>query len=205
MKIQFPVPFATVLLLAIAGMALFWLSEQDDQVNKEGTAQLQVQPTSPAVTTNMSDLRVIVAGFTVPGAAPSLACSLRADQHFCFYTVQAGDTFSDVAAKYGLRGNAHVTAGELIAHSNWPRIGSTDEFLSIGTILRVPAGTGVIYSACRHETAQSIAKMYGVEAQSIVSVPGNPFDSEGRLAGGDYAFIPSPEKLPERKVDSSCF
>jgi LysM repeat protein len=117
-----------------------------------------------------------------PGGAP-----------YCVYTVQEGDTLSDIAERLGLESTAAFSAAELVALSN----GLNDAqnwLIQIDQELRVPVASGVIHTVSESETVSAVAELYGVPTADVVAANG--------LADGDTVvvgatlLIPSPNLWP---------
>ncbi len=76
------------------------------------------------------------------------------------YVVQAGDSLSKVAARYGITTDTILWANDL----------SLDEQLKTGMILRIPPVSGVFHTVTSGDTISEIALYYGVDADDIVRV-----------------------------------
>ena len=89
------------------------------------------------------------------------------------YTVQAGDTPWSIGEKFGLRPETIL----------WGNAGMSAEAgnLSIGVTLKIPPVDGVLHEVQEGETVESIAALYGAEADVIREFPGNGLAAPGSL------------------------
>jgi surface antigen len=92
------------------------------------------------------------------------------------YTVQAGDTATSVAAKYGLQANTILWANNL-----------TSDTLTTGTSLKILPTDGVLYTVKSGDTVASIASTYSADQSQIVLY--NDLDLSG-LTPGAQIIIP---------------
>ena len=76
------------------------------------------------------------------------------------YIVKAGDTIEKIAAHYGVSPDTVYWANDL----------ESSDILSIGTSLRVPPVSGVVYTVVSGDTLSEIAQKYDVDAHEIVRV-----------------------------------
>lgn len=107
------------------------------------------------------------------------------------YIVQAGDTISTIAEKFGVSSDT----------IRWENDLTSVKTLKTGQKLRILPVTGVLYAVKRGDTIYSIAKKHGVDAQVIVDWPYNSFanDETFALAVGQDLIIPDgvkPKEVP---------
>jgi murein DD-endopeptidase MepM/ murein hydrolase activator NlpD len=110
------------------------------------------------------------------------------------YRVQEGDTISEIAQKFG------VSIDTIMWENNLKSIDS----IKPKQILRILPVTGVKHTVKRGETIYSIAKMYQVDAQSIIDYPFNTFtnDETFALSAGQDLIIPDGIKPQSTIVDT---
>ena len=109
--------------------------------------------------------------------------------------MQTGDTLSGIAQKLGFKGNADVTAWEMLAQSNQPDIVSVDDFLQPGQKIRVPVQSGIIHNVKSAQTLTDLAEIYDTSLAEIVAVPGNRITNLDALSVGQEVLIPNPSRL----------
>lgn len=100
------------------------------------------------------------------------------------YTVQEGDLLSFIASDYG------VTQASII----WANGLKDADSLAPGQVLRIPPITGVVHKAVSGDTASSLAKKYGADAERIIAY--NRLPKDGELKAGDEVIIPD-GKIPQ--------
>ena len=114
----------------------------------------------------------------VPQAVEALAVAIEPYQ---LYAVQSGDSASAIAARVGidlqylLWANADLRDGEL---------------LSIGQLLIVPAGNGLLHDVRFGESLSVIADRYGVSVDDIVGWTGNGIVSADQVVEDQLLFVP---------------
>jgi len=116
---------------------------------------------------------------------------------YCIYTVVQGDTLSGIAARLEFKGNASLSAAEMIAQSNKPDVVSSDH-IEPGQNLRIPKATGILHTAFSAETVSEIAAKYGVTAADIVESPYNDLGADATVQVGQHLLVPDPAQLPAR-------
>jgi LysM repeat protein len=94
------------------------------------------------------------------------------------YTVQDGDLLSFIASDYG------VTQASII----WANKLKDADSLTPGQTLRIPPITGVVHKAVSGDTATSLAKKYGGDAERIIAY--NRLPKDGTLSVGEEVIIP---------------
>ncbi|KKQ91612.1 MAG: Peptidase M23 family protein [Candidatus Woesebacteria bacterium GW2011_GWB1_39_10] len=97
------------------------------------------------------------------------------------YTVQAGDTVSTVAQKFGVSTDT----------IRWQNNLSGDK-IKVGSTLRILPVTGIAHKVAKGDTVYSIAKKYDSESQAVVDFPFNSFsnDETFELAIGQTVIVP---------------
>ncbi len=108
-----------------------------------------------------------------PLSAETLATTLEMD----VYTVQAGDTLSGVASRFGLRMMTLWWANKL----------SAKDQLHVGQHLLIPPADGVVYTVKEGDTLDGLAARYHADVDSIVTF--NQLESD-ELTAGQQLMIP---------------
>lgn len=88
------------------------------------------------------------------------------------YTVQPGDTLSQVANDFGISVNSLIWANNL----------KDSDYLSSGQELKIPPVSGVIHIVKNQDTVQSIAKKYSASEEKIIEFNGLPRDGSLKLS-----------------------
>ncbi|HLD11291.1 MAG TPA: M23 family metallopeptidase [Patescibacteria group bacterium] len=105
------------------------------------------------------------------------------------YTVQSGDTLSQIAEKFGIS----------VDTIKWENNLSSVNSITAGDEIRILPVTGVAHTVKKSETVYSIAKKYSMNPQLIVDFPFNSFTSEEfDLQVGQIVIVPDgvPPKAP---------
>jgi len=97
------------------------------------------------------------------------------------YVVQAGDTVSGIAARFGVRAEDIVV--------NNAGVISDQSLLVTGASLQVPTLPGVLHNIRVGETLAEIAEQYGVTVDDIVSFPGNRISDAGNVIEGTQILV----------------
>jgi murein DD-endopeptidase MepM/ murein hydrolase activator NlpD len=148
---------------------------------------------------HLSDPDTLLAGQAIlipsPTSLPvaSRCQDLAGDSPFCVYVVQPGDTLSEIAARFGLKGNAQVSAVEMLAQSNKPGVKVSDSIIP-GQSLRIPRQSGIVHTVLTSETLSEIAASYGVTTATLASA--NSISDGSRILIGQDLLIPDPQRLP---------
>jgi murein DD-endopeptidase MepM/ murein hydrolase activator NlpD len=112
------------------------------------------------------------------------------------YTVRTGDTASAIAARFGVD----------LQYLLWANPDLRDgELLTIGQMLVVPSGNGLLHHLRYGETLSDIAARYGVTVESIMAWDGNGIGSADEVLEEATLFVPAgvppvtilPEPTPE--------
>ena len=102
------------------------------------------------------------------------------------YIVKAGDTIEKIAAHYGVSPDTVYWANDL----------ESSDILSIGTSLRVPPVSGVVYTVVSGDTLSEIAQKYDVDAHEIVRV--NNLTDAASIRKGMDLMIPGADRKSTR-------
>ncbi|HLH27227.1 MAG TPA: LysM peptidoglycan-binding domain-containing protein [Chloroflexota bacterium] len=116
--------------------------------------------------------------------AAALAASTRKSTTPINYTVQAGDTITGLADRYGVTPLTIIAANGLL----------DDDALRVGQELVIPPTTGVLYRVQEDDTLSEIAQRFRVDLGPIVDY--NGLDSADSLSVGQRLVIPGAE--PQR-------
>lgn len=108
------------------------------------------------------------------------------------YTVQSGETLSQIAQKFNLKVDTILWANGL---------DSEKSKIKEGQVLKIPPVDGVVHKVKKGETVYSVAKKYQTSAQGLVDYPFNTFvdDESFSLAIGQVLMVPDgimPSELP---------
>jgi murein DD-endopeptidase MepM/ murein hydrolase activator NlpD len=125
-----------------------------------------------------------VSGTEVPApASEAAAASPTAAPRplFVSYTVQPGDTASSIAERFG------VTLQYLLWNNNELRDG---DVLSVGDVVFIPTGNGILHYVSLGETISGIASHFGVGVDDIVGFPGNNLSSPDQVVEGQLVYVP---------------
>lgn len=157
----------------------------------------------PVRSSSISPLSSFSAGITAAAAsAPGGGVQPLADivdprEPFVLYTIQSGDSASQVAERFDIQlrtlldNNPHLGDGELI---------------SIGQELIVPTDDGILYRVGQGDTVDTIVGLFdNVSAATVVEYRPNAIDDAANLVSGSYVLLPgatikppaAPEPEPE--------
>jgi murein DD-endopeptidase MepM/ murein hydrolase activator NlpD len=100
---------------------------------------------------------------------------------YSLYAVVAGDTASSIATRYG------ISLDYLLAANAELRDG---EMLSVGQMLIIPSGNGILYHVRYGETLSDVAARYGVTVDDIISYLGNGISSADQVTENQLVFVP---------------
>jgi murein DD-endopeptidase MepM/ murein hydrolase activator NlpD len=101
---------------------------------------------------------------------------------YTLYSVQPGDSASAIAAAAGID----------LQYLIWANADLRDEeFLTVGQLLVVPGGNGILHDVRGGETLSAIADRYGVTIDEIMAWPGNAIASVDALIEAQSIFVPN--------------
>ncbi|MFA6381957.1 MAG: M23 family metallopeptidase [Candidatus Buchananbacteria bacterium] len=109
--------------------------------------------------------------------------NLRQRDKIVYYTIQIGDTISDVAEKFGISVSTILWENNLTAYS----------LIRPGDKLTILPTSGIKYKVVKGDTIAKIAKKYDVEPGKIVEF--NKLASEQDIAVGEELLIPGAKKI----------
>jgi murein DD-endopeptidase MepM/ murein hydrolase activator NlpD len=118
---------------------------------------------------------------------------------FVSYTVQDGDTATSIASRFGL------TLQYLLWNNPELRDGDA---LSIGDVLFIPTGNGILHYVSLGETISGIATHFGVGVGDIVGHPGNQLSSPDQVVEGQLLFVPNgvpPSSIAPEPTEAPVF
>ncbi len=104
------------------------------------------------------------------------------------YEVQAGDTMSSIAARFGIEST-------YIAWNNVEVIDDAD-VLSIGDLLQIPSVPGIIHGVRAGETLTEIALRYDAEVQDVIDFSANGLADPNQLREGALILVVRGKRLP---------
>ena len=103
-------------------------------------------------------------------------------QPYSLYSVQEGDTASAIAARFGVE----------LRYMLWANPDLRDgELLTVGQMLLIPAGNGILHHMRYGETLSDLAARYGVDVSVIVGWAGNAISSADQVVEDQLVFIPN--------------
>tara|TARA_Y100000310_G_scaffold173181_1_gene173310 strand:+ start:9812 stop:10999 length:1188 start_codon:yes stop_codon:yes gene_type:complete len=107
---------------------------------------------------------------------------LRQRDKIVYYTIQGGDTISEIAEKFGITSNSILWENNLSAYS----------LIRPGDKLTILPVAGIRHKVVKNETIAKIAKKYGVEAEDIIEF--NLLGSADDIQVGEQLIIPGGKK-----------
>lgn len=108
--------------------------------------------------------------------------NLRQRDKIVYYTVQPGDTISEIGEKFGVTTNTILWENNLTAYS----------LVRPGDKLTILPFSGVQHKVGKNDTLTSIAKKYGVETEDIIET--NVLASADDIRTGELLMIPGGKK-----------
>ena len=114
------------------------------------------------------------------------------------YTVQAGETLSQIAQKFNLKVDTILWVNGL---------DSAKSKIREGQVLKIPPVDGVVHKVKKGETVYSIAKKYQTSPQGLVDYPFNTFvdDENFTLAVGQSLMVPDGVMPNEAPVNQTQY
>lgn len=108
------------------------------------------------------------------------------------YTVQAGDTVSEIAINFGISADTVLWANG--------RLEDNPDLLAVGQELIILPVSGVYHTVAQGETLEEIAARYKVEASAIAEYPLNNLTEPYELTVGQELIVPGGQKpyVPRR-------
>lgn len=98
------------------------------------------------------------------------------------YTVQAGDTVTTIAARFG------ITVQYLLWNNPVLRDG---DFIAVGDTLFIPPGNGMLHWVHYGDTLSGIAGYYSTTVDGILNWPANQLASADQIVDGSLIFVPN--------------
>ncbi|NUM25642.1 MAG: peptidoglycan DD-metalloendopeptidase family protein [Candidatus Buchananbacteria bacterium] len=108
---------------------------------------------------------------------------LRQRDKIVYYTIQQGDTISEIAEKFGITASTILWENNLTAYS----------LIRPGDKLTILPTAGIRHKVARGDTLAKIAKTYGVESDDIIEF--NKLASADDLTVGEQLMIPGGKKI----------
>ncbi len=109
--------------------------------------------------------------------------NLRTRDEIIYYTVQPGDTVSEVAERFGVTSNTLLWENNLTAYN----------LIRPGDRLAILPTAGVRHKVAKGDTIASIAKKYSVDAEKIIEF--NKLASADDINTGEQLLIPGGQKI----------
>ncbi|MCW5875716.1 MAG: peptidoglycan DD-metalloendopeptidase family protein [Anaerolineales bacterium] len=110
------------------------------------------------------------------------------------YTVQAGDTLSSIAARFGLQPETVLWANHDVLHD-------IPDFLMQGMQLLILPRDGVYHQAGGGDSVASLANFFNANAEDIIAWPGNGIDAQNpQLFIGQWVLVPDGQRALRRRV-----
>jgi murein DD-endopeptidase MepM/ murein hydrolase activator NlpD len=114
-------------------------------------------------------------------AGEAEAAGAAVQDPYSLYTVKIGDSASQIAAAHGIS----------LQYLLWANPDLQDgELLTVGHLIVVPSGDGLIWDVRQGETLSDIAARFGVDVDDIVQWGGNNLASADALIADQSLFIP---------------
>ena len=130
-----------------------------------------------------------VAGGAVVGQILSpVEEELRKRDEIIYYTVQPGDTISEIAEQFGITTNTILWENNLSAYN----------LIRPGDKLTILPTAGIQHKVSKGETIASIAKKYSIEAENIIEY--NKLASADDIQIGESLMIPGGKKIEPKPV-----
>ncbi len=136
--------FLMLLTIAASGVQINNSSPKDDlNVSAQTPIDTSVLPADPTLNAN-----------TAPLSAPNPVTNTpkRIRLNVVKYTVQSGDTVSDIADQFGVSADSILWAN--------PKLEDNPDMLSIGQELNIPPVSGVLYTVLSGDSVQKIADKF---------------------------------------------
>lgn len=114
--------------------------------------------------------------------APTASAEDAPPPLYTTYTVQAGDTVTSIAARFG------ITVQYLLWNNPVLRDG---DYIAVGDVLFIPPGNGMLHWVHYGETLSGIAAYYSTTTSSILNWPGNRLTSADEIVEGSLIFVPN--------------
>lgn len=141
-----------------------------------------VQDTSVLVTTSDGSALVPINNTDIKGADPAVdKLSIPTAGAISEYTVQQGDSLSEIAQKYSVSVNTILWANDI----------TDPKTIKTGTKLVILPVSGIQHTIRAGETLSTIAKKFGADASDIAQY--NGLDASGALKAGTTIIIPGGE------------
>ncbi|HEX5451016.1 MAG TPA: peptidoglycan DD-metalloendopeptidase family protein [Candidatus Limnocylindrales bacterium] len=152
-------------------------------------------PASAAPVARLAVLGPVDHDALIPGGQLLIEPESPPSIQFASYTVKAGDTLYEIAARFGIHFDTLYWANKL----SDPRI------LHLGQVLRVPPVDGVVYTVKAGDTVDSIAAHFKVDVASIVdfnqlAVEDLPAGEQIMVPDANGPALPTPKPTPKPKT-----
>jgi LysM repeat protein len=188
------VAFLVVLTQAVP--AAFRQAGANDPLEQAAASQLQSLPPSlnePASgQPQATETRTVTPAATAtPTVSPTELCQRSTpDDVFCTYRVRAGDTLSELAQAFGIKGGEHFTGADVLGLNNELDVSDNTSLWADATI-RVPLASAVLHAVQEEETLEGIAGHYGIDTTEIVALGANKLEEAAPVETGRTVLIPA--------------
>jgi LysM repeat protein len=179
-----------LLLLAVAGY-IAWQTlvrptpEQGDVVNPTPASR----GSSGVKTAALPEFNQVVLAQTISRLIePHTTIPDRPTQEVRPYTVQAGDSVFEIAARFDIK-------PETVLWSNYETLNDNPDLISLGMALNLPSADGVLHRWSAGDTLESVAARYEARVEDILTWSSNQIDLiEQQVQTDALIFIPGGER-----------
>ena len=185
----------SLIVLIILGVYFLLPSEKELSLRKESLNETQYLFPEPNDFTKIIDLNITESAFLEPAAPAFLVkgrilgslSGVSGRKEIQEYIVQAGDTLTSIAQKFGISLETLLWANNLKSTS----------IIKPGQKLIILPVSGILHIVREGETLSEIAQLYQAEIEEIVEF--NELQDEGKIYVGDLLIIPGGKKPKQIK------
>ncbi len=192
-RIASHVGLLALMVLTIAASNVQFNNGQFDNGNTADTSD----PNSLFATNDIDEADTDT-GFLLNGPIPITNIPPRTRREVEKYSVQSGDTVSDIAQQFGVSADSILWAN--------PKLEDNPDMLSLGQVLNIPPTTGVLYTVLNGDTLQKIADKFKTKKvpadQLVQNIAKSEFNQELHdlkepnfaLTSGQFLMVPGGTK-----------